>query len=175
MPDKVSETYSIIFYGQCVGFLLYLSFYIDFILHSNFLLEVKLVKVFWYFFKRSKHVKSEIQIDFEQNIFSRPVFNLPLTFSVSYFLSFSLSPHRFSSSSSLSSSFLSDEWCYGVGAALGVLCELGHLRLFLRLEPGSGCVERVSSSSFLFTTAPDVHSFFFSVSLPKLHLWSSLS
>lgn len=66
-----------------------LSFlYIDFILHSNFSLEVKLVKVFWYFFKISKHVQIEIQIDFEQNVFSRPVFNLPLTISLSFFHSF---------------------------------------------------------------------------------------
>ncbi len=54
-------------------------------------------EVFWYLFKTLKCVKTEILFDFEQNVFSRPIFNL-LTVSVSYLIfhpSLSFSPPGF--------------------------------------------------------------------------------
>lgn len=36
-----------------------------------------------------------------------------------------------------------DEWCYGLWASMGVLCQSRDLRLLFRSKSGFGCVERV--------------------------------
>lgn len=45
--------------------------------------------------------------------------------------------------SSPSLCFYLDEWCNGLWAAMGLLCQSGHLRILLRSQFGFGCVERV--------------------------------
>lgn len=117
-------------------------------------------------------ISSKHQTIWKQQFFSSSVFNtFPHSFPHILRLSFFFFP--VSTFSWLSSSPLSDEWCYGFGAALGVLCEFGDLRLFLRLEPGSGCVERVSSSSFHFSAVPDLTVLLFlSLSVSLLRNWT---